>query len=142
MRKINFVTTGRVWAIVLAFGVAVLVASGSAMAQSGSKAVEDDMAKHKATMMDASKKMIEGANMVREAMKMMEEKKDVDKAQQMMSDAAKMMKQGEEMMQGGMMMKKEKKDAPEADKAINEGHKHVEEGAKKMIEPESTEKAK
>ena len=58
------------------------------MAQSGSKAMEVDMAKHKATMMDASKKMMEGANMMREAMKMMEEKKDVAKARQMMGDGA------------------------------------------------------
>jgi hypothetical protein len=53
-----------------------------------------------------------------------------------------MIKQGEEMMQGGMMMKKEKKDAPGVAKAIREGHKQVEEGAKKVIEPETTEKHK
>jgi hypothetical protein len=108
IRKINCLTSGRVWATALAFGVAVLLAGGPAMAQSRSKVMEDDMAQHKATIMDASKKMMEGSK----------------------------------MMQGGMMMKKEKSDAPEAEKAIQQGHKHVEEGAKKIIEPETTEKPK
>lgn len=98
MRKINFLMTGRVWATVLSFGVSVLVAGEAAMAQSGSKAMEDDMAKHKAAMMDVSKKMMSGANMMREAKKVVEEKKDPSKAQQMMTEGHKMTRQGEEMM--------------------------------------------
>ena len=42
------------------------------MGQSGSRSIEDDMAKPKATMMDASKRMLERANMMREAVKIME----------------------------------------------------------------------
>ncbi len=72
MRKITFIKSGRVWATAPDFGIAVFVTGGSAMAQSGPKAMEYDMAQHKATMMDGSKRMMEEANMMREAVKMME----------------------------------------------------------------------
>ncbi len=45
------------------------------MAQSGSKAMENDMAKHKATMMDTSKKMMEGGMMMKK------DKKDAPEAE-------------------------------------------------------------
>jgi HD superfamily phosphodiesterase len=89
----------KTWTVALACSALVLIVTPHSIAQTSSKGTtQQEMAKQKTLMSDGSQKVMDASKKMREAMRILDTKRDYAKAKQLLTEADKTMAEGQKLI--------------------------------------------